>query len=60
MRLLRARAPVAVASVAATENEANDMVDRLRAASVEVRECWCLAGFSETIGDRKLDPFFSL
>ena len=46
-------------TVAGTEEEAEQTLQNLRKTAMGIGEHVALAGFSDTIGDRKLDGFFA-
>jgi len=51
--------PITVVTVAGTEEEAEQTLQNLRKTAMGIGEHVALAGFSDTIGDRKLDGFFA-
>ena len=52
--------PITVVTIAGTEDEAAELCQNLRETAMSIGHHIHLAGFSDTIGDRKLDECYAL
>jgi hypothetical protein len=59
LKMLNTLAPASIACVAGTQQEADLTLRCLRGANVAVSDFSLLAGFTDSIGDRKLEAFFA-
>jgi hypothetical protein len=60
LRLLANQGPITLVTIAKDHLEAGETGKKLRAAGIGISEHAGLAGFSSSVGDRKLDGFFAL
>ena len=59
LSLLRNRSPLSAVAIAATEAEANETINRMRAFGVGITQQKAWSGFSDTIGNGLLHDFFA-